>query len=203
MTSNTEKSNVQIDFLQTLKNSSLRRFSLATLMWGIGHQLITVSQGYVLFELTDSTLWLAALGAAVGAPTVVIAVLGGMLADRIPRTRMLKIGSLIVGTPMLGIAVLYATDSLEPWHILVAGSAQGSGLALDWIARLSLLPDMVPKNILVRAISIDVQRGTPARPIDWWFLAWLGWTNRILRIDWRTTWCGFPYVPHVPPAHRG
>ena len=155
MTSNTEKSNAQIDFFQTLKNSSLQRFSFATLMWGIGHQLITLSQGYVLFELTDSTLWLAALGAAVGAPTVVIAILGGMLADRIPRTRMLKIGSLIVATPMLGIALLYATDSLEPWHILIAGSAQGSGLALDWIARLSLLPDMVPKNVLVRAISID------------------------------------------------
>ena len=37
-------------------------------MWGTGHQLVTVAQGYLLFELTGSTLWLAALGAAVGVP---------------------------------------------------------------------------------------------------------------------------------------
>jgi MFS family permease len=145
----------EVGLLAALKNSSLRRFVGATLFWGTGHQLITVSQGYLLFELTDSTLWLAALGASLGIPTVIVAVLGGMLADRVSRTRLLITGSVIAGIPMVGVSVLYMTDALEPWHLLVAGAAQGSALALDWIARLSILPDMVPKNILVRAISID------------------------------------------------
>jgi MFS family permease len=122
-----------------------------------------VSQGYLLFELTNSTLWLAALGASLGIPTVIVAVLAGVLADRVPRTRLLMIGSLTAGIPMVAVAVLYTTDLLEPWHLLVAGAAQGSALALDWIARLSLLPDMVPKSILVRAISIDQSAFNAAR----------------------------------------
>ncbi|MBT4125592.1 MAG: MFS transporter [Chloroflexi bacterium] len=144
-----------IGFVDSLRNSSLQRFVSATLAWGTAHQLTNVAQGYLLFELTGSTLWLAALGAAVGLPNIVVGVFGGVLADRIPRTRMLKIGSVIAGAPMLVIAALYATDSLEPWHIVIAGGFQGSGLAIDWISRLSLLPDVVPKKILVRAISLD------------------------------------------------
>jgi MFS family permease len=143
----------------------LQRFVGATVTWGTGHQLVTVSQGYLLFELTESTLWLAALGAAVGIPNIIVAVLGGLLADRVSRTRLLMVGSLIAGLPMLAIAILYAFDALEPWHLLIAGGAQGAALALDWIARLSLLPDFVPKNVLLRAISIDQSAFNGARVI--------------------------------------
>ncbi len=152
-----------IGLLGSLRDSALQRFVGATLMWGTGHQLITVSQGYLLFELTESTLWLAALGAAIGIPNVIVAVLGGLLADRVPRTRLLMIGSAIAGLPMLTIAVLLTFGALEPWHLLVAGAAQGSALALDWIARLSLLPDVVPKKSLIRAISIDQSAFNGAR----------------------------------------
>jgi len=149
----------------TLANSQLRRFLMATTVWGTGHQLITVSQGYLLFELTDSALWLAALGAAVGVPNIIVAILGGILADRIPRKRILMIGATVAGLPMLAITILLATDSLEPWHLLMGGAAQGSALALDWIARLSLLPDVIPKKIMVRSVSIDQAAFNGARVI--------------------------------------
>lgn len=154
-----------IGLLGSLRDSALQRFVAATLMWGTGHQLITVSQGYLLFELTESTLWLAALGAAVGIPNVIVAILGGLLADRIPRTRLLKIGACIAGVPMLAVTILLFFDALEPWHLLIAGGAQGAALALDWIARLSLLPDVVPRNTIVRAISIDQSAFNGARVI--------------------------------------
>ncbi|GIT19097.1 MAG: hypothetical protein CM1200mP39_19030 [Dehalococcoidia bacterium] len=50
---------MMLGFLGALRDSSLLRFVGATLMWG---QVIniTVSQGYLLFELTSSTIWLAA-----------------------------------------------------------------------------------------------------------------------------------------------
>ena len=151
--------------IDSLRDTSLQRFVGATLVWGTGHQLITVAQGYLLFELTESTLWLAALGAAVGIPNIIVAVLGGLLADRVPRTRLLVVGSTIAGLPILAIAVLYAVGALEPWHLLIAGVAQGSALALDWIARLSLLPDVVPEKTLVRAISIDQSAFNGARVV--------------------------------------
>ena len=154
-----------VGLLGALRDSSLLRFVGATLMWGTGHQLITVSQGYLLFELTSSTIWLAALGAAVGIPNVIVAILAGMLADRVSRTRLLIVGAIVAGVPMLAVVLLLIFNSLEPWHLLIAGGAQGSALALDWIARLSLLPDVVPKGILVRAISIDQAAFNGARVV--------------------------------------
>lgn len=162
--SNTPKES-DVGLFGTLANSQLRRFLAATTLWGTGHQLMTVAQGFLLFELTDSTLWLAALGAAVGVPNIIVAILGGILADRIPRKRILMIGATVAGLPMLAISVLLAADALEPWHLLVGGAAQGSALALDWIARLSLLPDVVPKKIMVRSISIDQAAFNGARVI--------------------------------------
>ena len=154
-----------VGLLGALRDSSLLRFVGATLMWGTGHQLITVSQGYLLFELTSSTIWLAALGAAVGIPNVIVAILAGMLADRVSRTRLLIVGAIVAGVPMFAVVLLLIFNSLEPWHLLIAGGAQGSALALDWIARLSLLPDVVPKGILVRAVSIDQAAFNGARVV--------------------------------------
>ena len=164
-TPSVEIPSTDIGFLGALRDSSLRRFAGTTLMWGTGHQLITVSQGYLLFELTGSTLWLAALGAAVGIPNVIVAILAGMLADRVSRKRLLMVGAMVAGIPMLAVVLLLIFDSLEPWHLLIAGGAQGSALAVDWISRLSLLPDVVPKGILVRAVSIDQSAFNGARVI--------------------------------------
>ncbi len=118
--------------------------------------MITLTQGFVLIEILDADrIWLAFLGGAVGGVNVLTSFIGGILADRVPRKFLLMIGSSVAGAPMLGIAVLHATDALEPWHILIAGGAQGFSLALDWISRLSLLPTMVPRRIMVSALSID------------------------------------------------
>ena len=152
-------------FKDALRDPGLRRFSSGTLAWGTAHQMVTASQGYVLFEMTDSTQWIAWLGAAVGIPNIIAAVIGGVLSDRLQRRTLLILGSLIVALPMIAIAVLYAVDALEPWHILVAGSAQGTSLALDWISRLSLLPNLVPRRIMVSSISIDQSVFNAARVI--------------------------------------
>jgi MFS family permease len=141
--------------MAALREPGLRRFSSATLAWGSAHQMVTVSQGYILFDMTDSKLWLAALGASVGFPNVLAAVLGGVLSDRFERKYLLMAGSFIVALPMLSIAILFALDLLQPWHILVAGAAQGVSLALDWTSRLSLLPNMVPRRVVVSSLSID------------------------------------------------
>lgn len=125
--------------------------------------MVTASQGFVLFDMTDSTLWLAALGAAVGIPNVLAALLGGVLSDRFQRKYLLVAGSTIAGLPMLAIAILFGLDLLEPWHILVAGMAQGVSLALDWTSRLSLLPTMVPRKLMISSLSIDQSAFNAAR----------------------------------------
>ena len=152
-------------FLSAVRNAGVRRFTSGTMAWGTAHQMVTASQGFVLYEMTGSALWIAWLGAAVGGTNVIAAIIGGVLSDRIQRRTMLMAGATIAGIPMLAIAALYATDSLQPWHILLAGGAQGISLAIDWISRLSLLPTMVPRRIMISALSVDQAAFNGARVI--------------------------------------
>ena len=82
-------------------------------------------------------------------------VVSGILADRFSRKTLLMCGSVMTATSMLAVGLLIISDRVEPWHIQLAGAIQGSALALDWTARFSLLPNMVPRNILPRAVFFD------------------------------------------------
>ena len=117
--------------------------------------MVTVTQTYVIFDITRSSLQLAILGAAVVTASISTSVVSGILADRFSRKTLLMCGSVMTAFSMLAVGILIITDRVEPWHIQLAGAVQGSALALDWTARFSLLPIMVSRNILPRAVFFD------------------------------------------------
>ncbi len=132
--------------------------------------MVTVTQTYVIFDITDSALQLAILGAAVVVASISTSAASGILADRFSRKTLLMIGSVMTATSMLAVGLLLLTGRIEAWHIQVAGAIQGSALALDWTARFALLPNMVQRNILTRAISFDLSffnMGRVVAPLIW------------------------------------
>ncbi len=150
-------------FLGALSEDQFRRYTLGTFVWGSAHQLITLVQGYTLFKLTDSTLYLAALGGSVGAMAVIMPIAGGFLNDRLPRKRLLLTGSAAMTLAMALVTALYAAGDLQPWQVLVAGSVQGAFLGLDWTTRQALLPAVVSRPRLVSAVSVDLASFNLAR----------------------------------------
>ena len=111
-----------VGLLGALRDSSLLRFVGATLMWGTGHQLITVSQGYLLFELTSSTIWLAALGAAVGIPNVIVAILAGIMLGITRSTARLsrlftssRLASMVLSSGSVKFGFVYLFASRGSW----------------------------------------------------------------------------------------
>ncbi len=149
--------------LGALVEPKFRRYTAGTFVWGSAHQLITLAQGYTLFKLTDSTLYLAALGASVGVMSVIMPAIGGFLNDRMPRKRLLLAGSLAMALVMAAVTAVYAYGRLQPWHLLAAGLAQGSFLGLDWTTRQTMLPAVVSRPRLVSAVSVDLAAFNLAR----------------------------------------
>ena len=132
--------------------------------------MVTVTQTYVIFDITRSAIQLAILGAAVVVCSISMSIVSGILADRFRRRTLLMCGSVATAGSMLTVGVLLLTDRVEPWHIQVAGGIHGAALALDWTARFSLLPNMVPRNILARAIFFDnsfFNLGRVLAPLTW------------------------------------
>ena len=153
-----------------MSSVELRKFLFGTVVWSIGNQLVTVTQTYVIFDITRSSLQLAILGGAVVVTSVSMSVVSGILADRFSRKTLLMCGSVATASSMFAVGVLIITDRVEPWHIQVAGGIHGAALALDWTARFSLIPNMVPRNILARSVFFDntfFNLGRVLAPLMW------------------------------------
>src|SRR4030095_1430176 len=82
-------------------------------------QLVTLGQGWLVFELSGSPLDLGMLGAATAVPNILISFLGGALADRFDKRRILLGSCLIVGSLFALLALLDATGVVRVWHVLV------------------------------------------------------------------------------------
>ena len=153
-----------------MSSIELRKFLIGTVVWGIGNQMVTVTQTYVIFDITRSAFQLAILGAAVVVASITTSIVSGFLADRFSRKVLLMCGSVMTCSSMLVVGLLLITGRVEPWHIQVAGAIHGSALALDWTARFSLLPIMVPRNILARSVFFDnsfFNLGRVLAPLIW------------------------------------
>jgi MFS family permease len=143
-------------FPGALVEGQFRRFVTSTLLFGMAYQLLLLAQGYTLFQFTESTAYLAALGAATGIPQVFTPLLAGHLNDRLPRKHLLLAGSTIMLAVTAAVAAVHGLGRLEPWHILVAGFFHGALLGVDWTSRQAVLPATVSRERLVSGVAIDL-----------------------------------------------
>ncbi len=130
-----------------------------------GNWLQNLAVPFVLFELTQKSLWVGLAGFAQFIPSFFLGPLGGSLADRFDRRRVL------LGTQFaMAIAafMLWGTWALgwhNPWLILGVTSLTGifSGLMIpSWQA---FVPSLVPKSDLASAITLNSTQFNAARAI--------------------------------------
>lgn len=138
-----------------MRQGQFLRFVSATLSWSTGHMLVIMTNSFLVYDMTGSGLWLAALGAAIAVPQFIFAGVGGVLADRVSRKIMLVSGASIGGATMSVLAALAFAGALEPWHIVASGVAFGAALGNDWTARQAFITNIVDRRQLVRAVSFD------------------------------------------------
>jgi MFS family permease len=133
-----------------------------TLIWSgllvsnMGTWMQNVAQSWLIYKLTgNDPLYLGWLGLSFAIPMIVLPPLGGAVADRVDRIRLLY----ITQTSSLLLAALLAlltwSGAVQPWHILVATFVGAALLAFDNPTRQSLIPELVPREDLLNALSLN------------------------------------------------
>jgi MFS family permease len=114
-----------------------------------------VARGYLAYEIggTASTLGLVTLGW--GIPQLLLAPLGGVIADRVPRRNLLIATQSVVGFSTLLNAILISLGHIQVWHLVAIGVMQGSAFAFNMPARQALIPEIVGREALANAIAIN------------------------------------------------
>lgn len=110
--------------------------------------------GWLVLEQTDSVLLSAATFAAGSAPGIIAAPIGGAVADRFPRNRLLPLTAFVRAASMLSIALFALSGFPNPWPIFVILAFEGVVNSFDMPAKQGLITDIVPREARMNAISV-------------------------------------------------
>ena len=149
--------------LRALRHRNFQLFFSGQLISLIGTWMQSVAEAWLVYRLTGSSLKLGAVGFASQIPVFLVAPIGGIVADRFNRRRVI-ICTQIAAMTLAGIfATLTLTHRIEIWHIFVLAALLGVVNAFDIPARQSFLVDMVGKDDLMNAIALNSSMFNGAR----------------------------------------
>ena len=143
--------------------SSLRPFHYRdyTLLWAggmvsvIGSWMQTVAVGALVVAHTGRATWAVVVAAGAFLPIGVLSPVGGALADRVPRRAALVVGNLLAGAVALVIALLVAAGRDSPEVLTLLVTVQGAVSAVIGPFQQAILPDLVPPQEFLAAVSLN------------------------------------------------
>lgn len=133
---------------------NFRLFWVAIFLSQIALAMQTVTINWHLYELTNSAISLGLLGLAGFLPILIFSLLGGLLADRIERKKIMILAHLFltIGALVLTFLTVQKNVSSITLYLVVALSSLVS--SFDLPARQALIPSLVPRDFLVHAVSL-------------------------------------------------
>lgn len=135
-----------------------RNFALiwsAALVSNVGTWMQTVALGVLVFARTDQPGWTGLVAAAGFLPIGLLAPVGGALADRLDRRRWLIVTTLAEMTFATVLAVLAATGHDPPSVLVALAFLGGASGAIGFPAYQAMVPDLVPSEDLLGAVSLS------------------------------------------------
>lgn len=118
-------------------------------------QLQVMGQGWLVYQLTQSTLMLGYLGAAASVPAIIVTLFGGALADRMNKKVVLMTTSLIVGSLLFTLAMLDLTETVAAWHVIVIAAVISFISGFDWPTRQAMFPQLIHREDMMSAVALN------------------------------------------------
>lgn len=136
------------------------RYRSFTLLWlgqtisRLGDSLYSVALAWWVLEQTGSALAMGAVLVCTYAPMVLFTLVGGVLADRLPRLQVMVFSDMLSGLVVTIVALLAMSGNLALWHVYVASTLFGFFSAFFEPAYQAAIPDITPRDALASANSL-------------------------------------------------
>lgn len=140
---------------RALRLRDYRLYWMGLLISQIGSWIQIVARGWLVLKLSNSPFMLGLVGFLNSLPVMLFALIGGTLADRFNRKKLLLITQSLFMLLALLLAFLILTDQIQVWHVLVAAFIGGCIMAADAPARHAMVLDIVGREYLMNAIALN------------------------------------------------
>ena len=142
-------------FASLYRHPNYRLYWFGALGSNIGTWVQMVAQGWLVYQLTDSALYLGAVGFASSIPTLFLSLFGGVLADRFERRKLMIFTQ--TASMLLAFALAYLTMSgvVVVWHVATIAFLNGVVNSLNAPVRQTIISDLVTREDLSNAIAVN------------------------------------------------
>jgi MFS family permease len=151
--------------LRALRHRNFRLFFAGQLISLIGTWMQFVAQSWLIYRLTGSSLLLGTLGFVSQIPVFLFAPLGGIVADRYHRQRIVIATQTASGVSALILATLTLSHQVQVWHVVALAAFLGLINAFDIPTRQAFMVEMVGQEDLMNAIALNSSMFNGARMI--------------------------------------
>src|ERR1700761_5433862 len=150
---------------RALRHRNYQLFFAGQLISLIGTWMDQVAESWLVYRLAGSALLLGTVAFASQIPVFLLAPIGGALADRIDRRKILIVTQTSMMLLTFVLAWLTLSQRVHVWHIVVLAALTGIVNAVDLPARQSFVVDMVSRADLTNAIALNSSMFNGARVI--------------------------------------
>jgi MFS family permease len=148
------------DSIAPLRNKNFAWYYASRFSDTLGTMMAGIALTFAVLDITDSATALGQVLAAHFIPLVVFLLLGGVIADRVPRTLLIQGSNLAAAATQGLLAALVITDSAELWMVIVLTALNGTADAISFPAQSSMVPQLVERGQLQSANALlSLSRG--------------------------------------------
>ncbi len=141
--------------LTPFQNRSFSLMFLTTVSASFADILMDVSAGWLVLDLTDSPLSLGLFFAVRSSPNLLFGMVGGAMADKVDRRRLLMACYGLYSVMGLLIGYLVMTGAVQLWHALALIFIRGIVRTFEGPARQSFIVDIVGRGNAMNGISLS------------------------------------------------
>jgi MFS family permease len=130
-----------------LRVPAFRWFFLGQLVNSAGSSMAGIALAFAVLAISDSPAALGAVMAGWTVPMVAFMLLGGALADRMPRGLVLRGCNLVEAVAQTATAALVLTGYAEVWQLVALQLVSGTASAVSYPAEHGMVPVLLPREL--------------------------------------------------------
>lgn len=138
----------------TVKEYRLFLFGFFVSQMGMQMQIVAIN--WQIYQMTHSAVMLGLVGVISFVPMMLLAPIGGMTADHMSRKKLLIATQIVLVMVACLLTLATATGTASLVIIFVLLTLEFSAMAFFGPVRQSIIPDMVPREYLLNAISLSI-----------------------------------------------
>jgi len=141
--------------LSSLAVRNYRRYFAGQVVSLAGNWMQIVAETWLVLKLTGNGAMVGLAAALQFLPILLAGAWGGLLADRLPKRRLLMTTQALMALPALALFALVTSGTVQIWQVLALIFLRGSINAIDNPARQSFVVEMVGPDRVVNAVSLN------------------------------------------------